>query len=158
MYGTSRIRTGRGRSAAAFLVWILAPVLPGAARAEVPQIELSAGVHRIVAEVASTGASRAEGLMYRRQLGANQGMLFVFPEANRHCMWMRNTYVALSVAFIDDQGTVINVAEMQPQTETNHCAARPARYALEMNAGWFARRGLGPGTRLDGLNRAPAPN
>jgi uncharacterized membrane protein (UPF0127 family) len=140
------------------LVWILAPVLPGVARAEVPQIELSAGVHRIVAEVASTGASRAEGLMYRRQLGANQGMLFVFPEANRHCMWMRNTYVALSVAFIDDQGAVINVAEMQPQTETNHCAARPARYALEMNAGWFARRGLGPGTRLDGLNRAPAPN
>jgi hypothetical protein len=123
-----------------------------------PKVELSAGVHRIVAEVASTGASRSEGLMYRRQLGANQGMLFVFPEENRHCMWMRNTYVALSVAFIDDQGTVINVAEMQPQTETNHCAARAARYALEMNAGWFARRGLGAGTRLQGLDRAPAPN
>ncbi len=146
-----------GRKSAAFLAWALASALPGIARSELPLLELSAGVHRIVAEVANTGASRAEGLMYRRQLAANHGMLFVFPEANRRCMWMRNTYIALSVAFIDDRGTVINVAEMQPQTETNHCAARPARYALEMNAGWFVRRGIGPGARLEGLARAPAP-
>lgn len=146
-----------GRKSAAFLAWALASALPGIARSELPLLELAAGVHRIVAEVANTGASRAEGLMYRRQLAANHGMLFVFPEANRHCMWMRNTYVALSVAFIDDRGTVINVAEMQPQTETNHCAARPARYALEMNAGWFGRRVIGPGARLEGLDRAPAP-
>jgi uncharacterized membrane protein (UPF0127 family) len=92
-----------------------------------------------------------QGLMYRKTLGQNDGMLFVFDYAATHCMWMKNTYVPLSVAFLDDGGAIINVEDMQPQTEQAHCAARPARYALEMNKGWFAQRGLGAGFRLRGL-------
>jgi hypothetical protein len=84
-------------------------------------------------------------------------MLFVFDQDARHCMWMKNTLLPLSVAFIDEQGRIINVEEMQPQTENNHCATKPARFALEMNAGWFKKRGLGAGTALAGIERAPPP-
>lgn len=120
-------------------------------------LELSAGVHRIEAEVASTFAQRAEGLMHRRQMAAGRGMLFVFPQRAQHCMWMRNTLIPLSVAFLDDDGSIINIAEMQPETEVNHCAAKPARFALEMNAGWFARRNISAGQKIGGTERAPAP-
>jgi uncharacterized membrane protein (UPF0127 family) len=128
---------------------------PAAAGVPLPVMELSASVHRIEAEVANTEPSREEGLMFRRRLGPNRGMLFVFPQVAQHCMWMRNTYIPLSVAFIDDRGSIINIAEMQPQTETNHCAVRPARFALEMGAGWFSQRGIAPGQKLGGLDHAP---
>ncbi|MGH8699219.1 MAG: DUF192 domain-containing protein, partial [Burkholderiales bacterium] len=74
-----------------------------------------------------------------------------------HCMWMRNTYVPLSVAFVDEAGVIVNIADMKPQTEDSHCAARPARYALEMSQGWFAAKGIKPGARLAGIEKAPAP-
>ncbi|GAB4176225.1 MAG: hypothetical protein Fur0039_19180 [Rhodocyclaceae bacterium] len=121
------------------------------------RIELSAGVHRIEAEVAADFDTRARGLMYRESMPAQAGMLFVFPETGRHCMWMRNTHLALSVAFLDGGGRILNIEDMEPLTETNHCAAAPARYALEMNQGWFARRGIRAGATLRGLERAPAP-
>lgn len=121
------------------------------AEPSVPRVELSAGIHRIEAEVASDFASRAQGLMHRRQLPPNGGMLFVFDQTTRHCMWMRNTLIPLAVAFIDEQGTILNIEEMAPETETNHCAAGAARYALEMNAGWFGRRKLAPGSRIGGI-------
>ena len=127
------------------------------ANAEMPRMELSAGFHRIEAEVAANQENRALGLMHRKSMGSNQGMLFVFPVAARHCMWMRNTLIPLAVAFLDDEGRIINVEEMKPQTENNHCARVPARYALEMNLGWFAQRGLKPGVRLGGLDKAPRP-
>jgi uncharacterized membrane protein (UPF0127 family) len=95
--------------------------------------------------------------MFRKSLTANQGMLFVFAEVERHCMWMRNTYVPLSVAFMDEAGVILNIADMQPQTENSHCAAGPARYALEMNQGWFAAKGIKPGARISGLAKAPPP-
>jgi hypothetical protein len=129
---------------------------PTLATAQQPMLELSAGVHRIEAEVASTWSSRAEGLMHRRQLGAGRGMLFVFPDPARHCMWMRNTHIPLSVAFVDDAGEIINIAEMEPESEVNHCAGKPAKYALEMNAGWFKQRGIAAGQRIGGIERAPA--
>jgi hypothetical protein len=66
-------------------------------------------------------------------------------------MWMKNTLVALSVAFLDDGGEIINIADMTPHSEQAHCATRPARYALEMNRGWFAARGIKPGMRLGGI-------
>lgn len=91
--------------------------------------------------------------MHRRQMPVGHGMLFVFEQPAKHCMWMRNTLIPLAVAFIDDQGTILNVEEMKPETETNHCAAKAARYALEMNAGWFASRKLIAGTRIDGIER-----
>jgi len=90
-------------------------------------------------------------------MAANQGMLFVFPRAERHCMWMRNTYIPLSVAFIDDQGKILNIEDMKPQTETSHCANAPARFALEMNRGWFAEKGIKPGQRIGGLEKSPRP-
>jgi uncharacterized membrane protein (UPF0127 family) len=122
-----------------------------------PVVELSAGFHRIEAEVAASDQNRQIGLMNRQAMPAQHGMLFVFTQKNTHCMWMRNTLMPLSVAFIDDDGYIINIEDMQPQTENNHCAKVPARYALEMNLGWFAQRGLKPGVRLGGLDKAPRP-
>jgi hypothetical protein len=120
-----------------------------------PVIELTAGFHRIEAEVAATDQNRQLGLMQRKSMAPQHGMLFVFTQNNTHCMWMRNTLLPLSVAFLDEEGKIINVEDMQPQTEDNHCARRPARYALEMNLGWFSQRGLKAGSPLHGLDKAP---
>ncbi len=132
------------------------PSLPFAAP-ELPVIELTAGMHRIEAEVVNTQESRMRGLMMRQSMPTHRGMLFVFDADARHCMWMKNTLLPLAVAFLDGQGRIINVEEMRPQTEDNHCAAKPARYALEMNAQWFSKRGLGAGMPLVGIERAPPP-
>jgi hypothetical protein len=132
----------------------VAPLRAGAQ--EMPAIELTAGIHRIEAEVAVTQPDRMRGLMNRKTMAPQKGMLFVFDRMAQHCMWMRNTLLPLSVAFLDEQGRIINVEEMQPQTDDNHCAAKPARYALEMNAGWFKTRGLGVGTPLNGIQKAPS--
>jgi uncharacterized membrane protein (UPF0127 family) len=128
-----------------------------AAQGTMPVVELSAGFHRIEAEVAATTENRMVGLMNRRSMPTQRGMVFAFTQENTHCMWMRNTYVPLSVAFIDADGVIINIEDMQPQTETSHCSKKPARYALEMNQGWFAQRGIKPGARLGGLERLPPP-
>ena len=122
-----------------------------------PRMELSASFHRIEAEVAADQTNRMQGLMNRRSMGANQGMLFVFPQNDRHCMWMRNTFLPLSVAFLDEEGKIINVEDMKPQNDDSHCAARPARFALEMNLGWFSSRGLKPGQRIAGIEKSPSP-
>jgi uncharacterized membrane protein (UPF0127 family) len=129
-----------------------------AAFAQLPTLELNAGIHLIRAEVASTFETRAQGLMFRKYLGPNEGMLFVFPQAEAHCMWMRNTLIPLSVAFIDAQGKIVTIAEMKPQTENSHCAAAPAKFALEMSGGWFAAKGIKAGATLQGLSKAPAPH
>jgi uncharacterized membrane protein (UPF0127 family) len=113
-------------------------------------IQLNAGMHLIQAEVVSDPGSRAQGLMHRKSLPQNAGMLFIFDEPAIHCMWMKNTLVPLSVAFVDDRGTIVNIADMEPHSEASHCAARPVRYALEMNRGWFAARGIKAGSRLRG--------
>lgn len=132
------------------------PVLPARAQQpQLPEVQLTAGVHLIHAELAGDFASRMEGLMYRTSLAPNAGMLFVFEDAGVQCMWMKNTLIPLSVAFIDDDGRIVNIADMQPQTEEAHCAAQPVRYALEMAEGWFAQRGIRPGVRLGGLDKLP---
>ncbi|UCV16167.1 DUF192 domain-containing protein [Quatrionicoccus australiensis] len=132
-------------------------LLSGAALAQtaMPVVELTAGFHRIEAEVAATDQNRQTGLMQRKSMPAQRGMLFVFPQPNAYCMWMRNTLIPLSVAFLDAEGKIINIEDMQPQTEDNHCAKKMASYALEMNLGWFAQRGLKAGTRLNGIEKAP---
>ena len=122
--------------------------------AELPEITLNIKNHKITAEVASTDTTRSTGLMHRRMLPENRGMLFVFSESAIHAMWMMNTYIPLSVAFIDANGTIINIADMQPQTQTAHPAARPAKYALEMNQAWFAKRSIKPGDKIEGLEKA----
>jgi hypothetical protein len=95
-------------------------------------------------------------MMKRTRMAPQQGMLFVFPDVERHCMWMRNTLLPLSVAFLDEKGRIINVEDMQAQTDDNHCATQPARYALEMNLGWFKTRGLGEGFAITGIDKAPS--
>ena len=127
------------------------------ASAQMPMIEMTAGFHRIEAEVAADNQNRQIGLMNRKAMPAQRGMLFVFTEKNTHCMWMRNTFIPLSVAFLDEEGVIINIEDMQPQTESNHCAKVPARFALEMNLGWFAQRAIKPGSKLNGLAKAPRP-
>lgn len=129
-------------------------LLAAAARAQqLPVVELSTGMHLVHAEVADNAGSRMQGLMYRESLPTNAGMVFVFEENALHCMWMKNTLVPLSVAFIDEAGAILNIADMQPKSEQSHCAAKPARYALEMNKGWFAQRGVKPGAKLRGLEK-----
>ena len=127
------------------------------AQNSLPVVELGAGMYRIEAEVAANDQHRQVGLMNRKTMPAQRGMLFVFPQERTHCMWMRNTLIPLSVAFIDAEGYIINIENMQPQTEDNHCAKVPARFALEMNEGWFAQRGIKPGFRLQGIDKAPRP-
>lgn len=127
------------------------------AAAEMPRMSLSIGMFRIDAEVAADQPNRMQGLMHRKSMAPHQGMLFVFPQVAQHCMWMRNTFLPLSVAFLDEAGKILNIEDMEPQTENSHCAARPARFALEMNKGWFASKKIKPGTVIQGLDKAPAP-
>ncbi len=126
-----------------------------AAAQAMPVVELSAGMYRIEAEVAATEPSRELGLMHRKTMAPQRGMLFVFDVPGRQCMWMRNTLLPLAVAFLDERGRIINVEEMQPQTDDSHCAAKPAKYALEMNAAWFKTRGFGADTPIEGIEKAP---
>ncbi len=115
-----------------------------------PQIRLNAGIHNINAELASTPEQREIGLMFRPVMAANDGMLFVFERAGQQCFWMKNTLIPLSVAFIADDGSVVNIEAMKAQTLDGHCSIQPVRYVLEMNDGWFAKRGIKPGSKLHG--------
>ncbi|WP_157266730.1 DUF192 domain-containing protein [Azohydromonas aeria] len=113
-------------------------------------ITLHAGMHNIRAEVALTPEQRATGLMHRREMAAHEGMLFVFEQPAQQCFWMKNTLLPLSIAFLADDGTVVNIADMKPKALDSHCSAKPVRYALEMNQGWFAKRGIQAGAKLSG--------
>ena len=146
----ARCKAGLGVLA---LAGLLAAVCTPAQEAagQVPTVQLSAGIHLIHAEVADNDSARMRGLMFRTELPVNHGMLFVFDRPDLQCMWMRNTLIALAVAFVDDDGTVVNIEEMKPQTDESHCARHPVRYALEMSAQWFSRHGIAAGSRLQGI-------
>lgn len=118
-----------------------------------PVISLNAGMHVIKAEVAAKDADRQQGLMFRQKMGQNEGMVFIFDAPAGVCMWMKNTLIPLSVAFIDESGKIVNIEDMQPQTLDSHCARKPVRYALEMNLGWFRQKNIKPGTVIEGLPR-----
>ena len=115
-----------------------------------PRVALTAGMHLIQAQVAATPEQRSTGLMHRTDMPANEGMLFVFEEPAGQCFWMKNTLLPLTAAFVADDGTIVNLADMKPQTTDSHCSEKPVRYVLEMNQGWFAKRGLKAGSRLGG--------
>ncbi len=115
-----------------------------------PRVKLSAGMHQIDAQVAQTPAQRQIGLMHRREMPQHEGMLFVFEQPATQCFWMKNTLLPLTAAFVADDGTIVNLADMKPQTEDSHCSARPVRFVLEMNQGWFGRKNLKAGSRLAG--------
>lgn len=115
-----------------------------------PRTTLSAGMHLIQAQVAATNEQRATGLMFRKEMPANEGMLFYFEQPSTQCFWMKNTLLPLTAAFVADDGTIVNLADMKPQTTNSHCSAQPVRYVLEMNQGWFAKRGIKAGSKLGG--------
>jgi uncharacterized membrane protein (UPF0127 family) len=142
------------RIVALFMCALMLPGLLLAQQAPQPTLrttKLTAGIHVITAEIASTPQSRMIGLMMRERLAPNHGMVFVFEDKSQHCFWMRNTLIPLSIAFIDDDGTVVSIADMSPKSEASTCPQRPVRYALEMDQGWFAKRGVTAGTKISGL-------
>jgi uncharacterized membrane protein (UPF0127 family) len=135
---------------AALLALCALPAVAQEPQTGLPRVKLSAGMHQIDAQLAQTTEQRMVGLMFRKEMPQHEGMLFVFEQPSQQCFWMKNTLLPLSAAFLDDQGTVVNIEEMKPQTLDSHCSTKPVRYVLEMNQGWFARKGIKPGARLNG--------
>jgi hypothetical protein len=121
---------------------------------QLPTVQLQSGMYQIKAEVAGTYSTRMIGLMKREKMAANAGMLFLFPERDKQCMWMKNTLLPLSVAFMDEKGVILNIEDMAPQTEDSHCSNGIAPYALEMNLNWFKQKGIKAGSKISGLDKA----
>jgi uncharacterized protein len=121
------------------------------AQLTLPRIKVSAGIYQVDVQVAQTAKQREIGLMFRTEMPQQEGMLFVFEQPSKLCFWMKNTVLPLTAAFIADDGTIVNLVDMKPQTTDSHCAIRPVRYVLEMNQGWFAKRGMKAGIRLAGV-------
>jgi uncharacterized membrane protein (UPF0127 family) len=136
---------------------VLATLLAAAATGALAQgvrfgsTQLTIGINRVQAEVAADDPQRQQGLMYRKEMAPNAGMVFVFDGANQQCMWMKNTLIPLSVAFLDAEGRILNIEDMEPRKLDSHCSKGAASYALEMNVGWFKQRHIKPGMKVEGL-------
>jgi uncharacterized membrane protein (UPF0127 family) len=134
------------------------PILAqGQAQLNLPRTILSAGIHQIDAQVARTPEEHAIGLMFRKEMPPNEGMLFVFNAPAKQCFWMKNTLLGLTAAFVADDGTVMNLEDMQANTTESHCSTKPVRYVLEVNQGWFAKKGIKAGAKLSGAPFKAAP-
>jgi uncharacterized protein len=140
------LRTLASLALAAFLL----PAFAQEAQMSLPRVKLSAGMHQIDAQVAMTPEQREVGLMFRKEMPQHEGMLFVFERPSVQCFWMMNTLLALTAAFVSDDGTIVTLADMKPLTTDSHCSDKPVRFVLEMNQGWFAKKGIKPGFRLVG--------
>ena len=116
------------------------------------RIKLQAGMHLIDTQLALTPEQRQVGLMYRKDMPQHEGMLFVFESKSVQCFWMKNTLIPLTAAFLDDDGTIVNLADMAPQSTQSHCSTKPVRLVLEVNQGFFTKLKMGPGSRIGGLN------
>ena len=116
-----------------------------------PRTTLSIGFHQLQVQVAATPEQQATGLMFRTDMPAHEGMLFVFPTASQQCFWMKHPLIPLTAAFVADDGTIVNLEDMQPQTTQSHCSSKPVRFVLEMNQGWFVKKGLKAGGKLAGV-------
>ncbi|MDB5884415.1 MAG: hypothetical protein JWR74_586 [Polaromonas sp.] len=139
-----------GTLAAALLlvpVWTYAQEAP---QLNLQRVKLSAGMHVIDAQVALTPQERQTGLMLRKDMPQHEGMLFIFEQPSEQCFWMKNTLLPLTAAFVADDGTIVNTVDMKPETTDSHCSAKPVRFVLEMNKGWFAKKGIKQGSRLTG--------
>jgi uncharacterized membrane protein (UPF0127 family) len=123
----------------------------GQPQTQLPRLQLSAGMHLIEVQVASTFEQRGTGLMFRTDMPQHEGMLFVFEQPSQQCFWMKNTLLPLSAAFIADNGRIVNIVDMKPQTLDSHCSTEPVRFVLEMNQGWFAKKGLKAGSVIKGV-------
>jgi uncharacterized membrane protein (UPF0127 family) len=117
---------------------------------DLPRVKISAGMFQIDTQIAAAGEQRQIGLMFRKEMPTHEGMLFVFEAPAMQCFWMKNTILPLSAAFIADDGSIVNIVDMKPQTTDSHCSLKPVRYVLEMNQGWFAKRKIGAGFKLGG--------
>lgn len=139
-----------------FASLLLALLLAGHALAQegpqtqLPRVMLSAGIHQIDTQVALTPEQHQIGLMYRSEMPQGEGMLFVFQNPSKQCFWMKNTILPLTAAFVADDGSIVNLEDMKPQTTDSHCSLKPVRYVLEMNQGWFAKKGIKAGFKLSG--------
>ncbi len=138
-------------------IWLVAASDParatppgGEPQLNLPRTVLQAGMYRIEVQLATTPGQRATGLMHRQDMPPHEGMLFVFDQPGVQCFWMKNTVLPLTAAFVADDGTIVNLAQMKPMTEDSHCSSRPVRFVLEMNQGWFEQRALKPGFVLKG--------
>jgi uncharacterized protein len=120
-----------------------------------PRIKLQVGMYQIDTQVAQTPDQRSIGLMFRKEMPQHEGMLFVFEQPATQCFWMKNTLLPLTAAFVADDGTIVNLADMKPQTTDSHCSEKPVRFVLEMNQGWFSKKGLKAGSRLSGVAFKP---
>ncbi len=138
----------------ALVAWSLFTLAVEAGAAELSTTVLTINQHNLTAEIARTPDERSTGLMNRFSLKPDHGMLFVFERTEPLAFWMKNTFVPLSIAFIAEDGRIINIEDMAPQTEDTHLSKGPARYALEMKKGWFAEKGIGPGAVVKGLPAA----
>jgi uncharacterized membrane protein (UPF0127 family) len=142
-------------SRARFLCLALLLSLQAVAHAQAPQTnlqrtQLSAGMHLLDVQLALSPEQRQIGLMWRKEMPQHEGMLFVFEQPATQCFWMRNTLLPLTAAFVDDDGTIVNLADMKPQNDNSHCSDKPVRFVLEMNQGWFAKRNIKAGYKLGG--------
>lgn len=132
---------------------LLSPAWAGAQEVpqmNLPRVKLAAGMHLIDAQVASTPEQRQIGLMLRKEMPQHEGMVFLFDQASQQCFWMKNTLLPLTAAFVADDGTIVNLADMKPETTESHCSTQPVRYVLEMNKGWFEKKGIKAGSKLSG--------
>ena len=133
-----------------WLVCLSYSALSQQAQTQLPRVVLQAGMFQIDAQVAATPAQREIGLMHRQEMPTHEGMVFVFEQASKQCFWMKNTLLPLTAAFVDEDGTIVNLADMKPQTLDPHCSDKPVRFVLEMNQGWFAKRSIKKGFKLKG--------
>jgi uncharacterized membrane protein (UPF0127 family) len=148
----------RMASLVAGLMLAIAPIqswAQGEPQTRLARTKLGAGMHLIDTQLAQTPEQRQIGLMWRKDLPQNEGMLFVFEQPTVQCFWMRNTLTALTAAFVDDDGTIVNLEDMKSQTDNSHCSIKPVRFVLEMNQGWFKKRGIQAGFKLTGPTFKP---
>lgn len=113
-------------------------------------MNLSAGIYRLNVQVASTFEQRQTGLMWRQSMSQNEGMLFIFEQPSVQCFWMKNTSIPLSAAFLQDDGTIVNIVDMPPFSTDSYCSAQPVRFVLEVNQGWFEEHGITAGKHIFG--------
>ena len=115
-----------------------------------PRVQLTAGEHQIQVYVARSDEERALGLMHRRELPADEGMLFMCDRRGVQKFWMKDTPLPLSIAFLREDGTILRIADLEPHDLRSESSVHAVRFVLEVNQGWFAERGIGPGERITG--------
>jgi uncharacterized protein len=163
LYSPDRSKTWRSAAFGIACGLLLTGTLASAQSNPAPQMglartTLTAGMHRLDVQLAQTPEQRQIGLMWRKDMPVHEGMLFVFEQATTQCFWMRNTLIPLTAAFVEDDGTIVNLADMQPQSDDSHCSSKPVRFVLEMNQGWFAKRQIKPGYKLGGTVFSKRPS